>query len=237
MATKHAKLTVQTRSGTGRSAANKLRKSGIVPAVIYSGRETAVPLQVEGRALGKLLSEANAQHFLVDLEILGGEAPVNRLALFQAKQIDPLTRHLLHVDFHGISADEELTSQVAVESFGEPIGVKTFGGTLEQTLRVIEIACLPDDLPEIIRVDVSSLNVGDSLHLSQLVLPKGVRALGEPGTPVFAVTGAVAEDAPVAAEGGAKQPEILREKKPAEGAAAAGKAPAGKAPAAKAAKK
>jgi len=210
---KQVKLTAQTRSETGRIAVNKIKSQGFVPAVIYAHNETPVSLQVSARDIDTLLSHAVGEHVLVDLEIVGG---ANRLALIQEVQHHPVTQAVLHVDFHGVSANEEIESSVPVEAVGEPVGVKSFGGLLEQLVRSITIQCLPQDLPDCINVDVSAMAIGDSIHIKDIQLPTGVTAV-DPETTVFLVAEpnvAAEAETPAAAEAPAA-PEVIKEKKPA----------------------
>lgn len=210
---KQVKLAAQIRSEVGRTAVKKVKSQGSVPAVIYAHNQTPVSLQVKARDLDTLLAHAVGEHVLVDLEI-AGEA--NRLAIIQEVQHHPVTQAVLHVDFHGISANEKIEASIPVEAVGESIGVKSAGGILEQLARSISIKCLPQDLPEIITVDVSALKVGDSIHIKNVVLPEGVTAV-ETDLTIFMVaepTVAAEPVAPVAAEAAAG-PEVIKEKKPA----------------------
>ncbi len=232
---KAIQLKAQPRAGSGTVASKKARKSGLVPAVIY-GRHLGNPqnLQLDAKELKLALGKTSGEHVLVDLEITGGD---KTLALIQDVQHQPLTRAILHVDFHALRADEKMHTTVPVVCFGEPSGVKNSGGVLEQLLRSIEVECLPKDLPESIVINVEKLEIGDAIHIKDLALPEGVSALGNPDVSVLHVAApAVEEAAATPAEGAAAaEPEVIKEKKPEEGAAAAGDK--GKAPAAKAEKK
>jgi len=122
---------------------------------------------------------------------------------------------VLLVDFHGVSANEELESTIPVEPVGEALGVKSFGGILEQLVRSLSVRCLPKDLPEIIQVDVSELGIGNSLHVKDIKLPAGVTAADDADVTVFLVAEPnVAVEAPAAAEA-PTAPEVIKEKKPA----------------------
>ena len=158
-----------------------------------------------------------------------GGATSSRLALIQEVQHDALSRDVLHVDFHAVKADEMLHSEIPVEPFGEPDGVKNFGGILEINMHSVEVECLPKDLPEVIRIDVSGLGVGASIHIKHLILPAGVTARGDGDLTVVRVAAPKVEIEPVAAEVAA-QPEVLKEKK--DDAAAAKPGAAGDKPAA-----
>lgn len=219
---KQLKLTAQTRTGIGRSAVNAIKKQGLVPAVVYGGSETPQPLTVNAREITTLLSHATSEHLLVDLEIADGGKTSNRLALIQEVQHDPIKRTVLHVDFHAVKADEKLHSEIPVATVGEPAGVKNFGGILEINMHAIEIECLPKDLPELISLDVSALNVGDAIHVRDIQFPEGVTARVDADLTVVRVAAPKVEIEPTAAA--AAEPEVLKEKKE-EGAPAAGAKP------------
>ena len=212
-------LTAERRTATGRSAVRKIKASGAIPAVIYGAKTKPELLQVSKRDMGAILSHS-----------AGGKA--SRLALVQEVQHAPVGGHVLHVDFHAVSMDEVIEAEVPLEPTGTANGVKNFGGLLEQNLRSLEIECLPRDLPDRITVDVSELNIGDSIHVRQISLPPGVTTKVPADLTVFSVLAPTVEEEPVAAvaEAAAAGPEVIREKKAegAEGAAVATAAPAPK---------
>jgi large subunit ribosomal protein L25 len=218
---KQVKLKAEPRSETGRSAARKLKARGIIPAVVYGGSDKPQPLQVSARDVGVMLSHASGENILVDLEIAGEKA--TRTALVQEVQHAPVGNNVLHIDFHAVSMDETLEAEVPLEPQGMANGVKNFGGLLEHSLRMLTVECLPRDLPDRITVDVSELNIGDSIHVRDIKLPPGVVAKVQPDLTAFSVVAPAVEEEPVAAavEGAAAGPEVITEKKPAEGEAAA----------------
>src|SRR6266704_2217339 len=216
---KEVKLKAEPRSATGRSAARRLKARGIVPAVVYGGKEKSQPLQVSARDINAMLSHASGENILVELEIAGEKA--TRTALLQEVQHSPVGGDVLHVDFHAISMDEKIQADVPLEALGVPTGVKNFGGLLEQNLRALAIECLPRDLPDKITVDVSELNIGNSIHVRDIKLPSGVIAKVQPDLTAFSVMAPVIEEEPVAAEAeAAAGPEVITAKKE-EGEAAA----------------
>jgi large subunit ribosomal protein L25 len=226
---KQQTVTAQTRTGIGRSAVNKLKQQGLVPAVVYGGHDAPVALQVNAREISNLLSHATSEHILVDLQIADGGQTTNRLALIQEVQHDPIKRHVLHVDFHAVRADEKIHAQIPVDAFGEPSGVKNFGGILEIALHSIEVECLPKDLPEIIRIDVSALEVGQAVHVKDIVLPEGVHARHDGDLTVVRVAApkVEVEATPAADAAAAAGPEVIKEKKD-DAAAGGDKKPAEK---------
>ncbi len=213
------KLSARPRSLAGRNAVKQVRANGAVPAVIYGAHETPANLEVDRKALQTILSHAASEHILVELEIAGaGGKSTNKLSLIQEVQHHPVRGDILHIDFHAVSMTETITSEVPIEAVGEPAGVKTGGGLLQQQVRALEIECLPQNLPDVLHVDVSALNIGDSIHVKDLTLPAGVTALAEGDVTVFLVSEPTVAEEPAPA-GAAAAPEVINEKKPeAEGA-------------------
>jgi large subunit ribosomal protein L25 len=227
---KQVKLTAERRTALGRSAVRKLKASGSVPAVMYGSKDKPEALQVSKRDINALLSHAAGENILVELEIAGK----SRLALVQEVQHAPLGGAVLHIDFHAVSQDEVIEADVPLEPTGIANGVKNMGGLLEQNIRALAIECLPRDLPDVIRVDVSALDIGDSIHVREIQLPSGVTTRVPVELTAFSVLAPTVEEEPVAATAeAAAGPEVIREKKeePEAGAAPGGAAPkAGAAP-------
>jgi large subunit ribosomal protein L25 len=228
---KQVKLKAEPRAEVGRVGVRKLRARGLIPAVIYGGNDKPQPLQVAARDINAMMSQASGENVLVELEI--GDAH-SRTALVQEVQHSPVGGEIRHLDFHAISMDQMIEAEVPLEPIGTAVGVKTFGGLLEQSLRALAIECLPGDLPDRITVDVSQLNIGDSVHVRDIQLPPGVTPKVQVDLTVFSVLAPVVEEerAPTEAEAAAAGPEVITEKKE-EGEAAAASAPAAKEKAAK----
>lgn len=210
---KQVKLSARPRSESGRNAVKQVRARGGVPAVIYGSKDQPANLEVSRREIEALLSHAVGENILVELEIEENGKKSSRLSLIQEVQHHPLRGEILHVDFHAVSMTEKISADIVVEAFGEPDGVKNFGGLLEQSMRSVTLKCLPQHLPEIIKVDVSALKIGDSIHVRDLPLPEGVEADEDGDLTVFIVAEpAVAEEPAVAAT--PETPEVIKEKKP-----------------------
>jgi len=209
---KQVTLSARLRSESGRNAVKQVRARGGVPAVIYGSKEQPSNLEISQRDIEALLAHAVGENILVELEIEDNGKKTNRLSLIQEVQHHPLRRGVVHVDFHAVSMTEKISASIVIESFGEADGVKNYGGLLEQSMRAVTINCLPKDLPELIRVDVSAMKIGDTIHVRDLPLPAGVEAEDDAELTVFIVAEPlVAEAAPAAA---AEAPEVLKEKKP-----------------------
>jgi large subunit ribosomal protein L25 len=212
-----------------RAEVKKLRASGRVPATIYGRQAAPQNLEVNSKEFADLLNHSASENLLVDLSV-DNDARAKRLALVQEIQHHPLDGKVLHVDFHEVAENEKVTVQVPVETAGEPVGVKTGGGTLEHILFKLKVRSLPKDLPDQIVLDVTALEIGKSIHLGEIQAPAGVEIIGDKHLTVVAVSAPRAEEV-VAAEAApaAGDVEMTKEKKEegAEGEAKAGdKAPA-----------
>src|SRR5277367_1735046 len=209
-----------------RGPVKQLRTNGRVPATIYGRQAAPQNLEVSAREISDLIHHSASENLLVDLSV-ENDARAKRLALVQEIQHHPLDGKVLHVDFHEVAENERVVVQVPVETTGEPVGVKTGGGVLEHVLFKLKVRSLPKDLPEQIVIDVTSLEIGKSIHLGDIVPPPGVEIMGDKHITVVAVAAPRAEEEVAATEAApaAGDVEMTKEKKE-EGAEAA---PAGKA--------
>lgn len=213
---KSVPLTVFARTAVRRSAVKKLRNASRVPAVIYGRKRAAQSLELNLEELQEVVHHSAAENILVDLTVEGDQEP-KRLALVQEVQHHPLRGDILHVDFHEVAEDERVVIMVPVETTGEAVGVKS-GGILEIILFKLKVRGLPKDLPELIRLDVSHLEIGRAIHIGEITPPPNVEILGDKAISVVAVAAPVTEEEEkaaeaAAAEGGAIEPEVLKEKK------------------------
>lgn len=164
------KAAPRARSGSGRL--KQMRREGWLPSVIYGRGVESHNLKVDAKTFTELLAHSSSENILINLDI---EGEGTRLAFLQAVQHDPLSGAALHADFRAIDDKTEITAHIPTHLNGEAAGVKA-GGLVEQYVHTLEIVCLPNDLPETIEVDITGLNIGDSLHIGDLKLPAGVRA-------------------------------------------------------------
>ena len=194
----------------------KLRATGQIPAVIYGRIAPPQNLELNAREFGDAIAHHASENILMDLAVKGDQRP-QRLALVQEIQHHPLHGHILHVDFHEVAPDEKVTINVPVESTGEAVGVKTGGGVLEHVMFRLKVRALPKDLPEVISVDVTSLEIGKAIHLGDIKPPDGCEILGNKELTVLAVAAPVTEAQEAAATAAAAdapaQPEMIKEKK------------------------
>ena len=169
-------VVAQPRSALGTNASRRLRRTGQIPAILYGGGKDPVPLSLEENRIRKQIeNEAFAAHVLtVRIEGEGEESQ----AVLKSVHRHPATERVLHMDFQRISASTEIHMHVPLHFINEEecLG-KRAGGIVTHLLVEVEVGCLPKDLPEYIEVDMSSLDVGDSVHLSELDLPEGVHIM------------------------------------------------------------
>ncbi|HEU4940685.1 MAG TPA: 50S ribosomal protein L25 [Candidatus Eisenbacteria bacterium] len=205
------------RSAVGKGVARKLRQSGSIPAVYYGRGEDPIVLTVGLKELEEVIVKAEGSNVIVDLRV-DGDGAGDRKALIREIQRDPVGGHILHLDLQHISLTERITVEVPIVLTGIPIGVKDGGGILEHLLRDVEVECLPTDIPSRLEIDVSALNIGDSLHVSDLRADK-VTILTEGERPIAAVVPptVLEEVKPAEGEGeAAAEPELVKEKKETE---------------------
>ena len=205
------------RSAVGKGVARKLRQAGSIPAVYYGRGEEPIVLTVGLKELEEVIVKAEGSNVIVDLKV-DGDGVGDRKALIREIQRDPVGGHILHLDLQHISLTERITVEVPIVLTGIPTGVKDGGGILEHLLRDVEVECLPTDIPSRLEIDVSALNIGDSLHVSDLKADK-VTILTEGERPIAAVVPptVLEEVKPAEGEGEAvAEPELVKEKKETE---------------------
>ena len=224
-------LEVQKRIDTGTGSVNRLRKSAVLPAVVYGEGQSPMNLQLPAKEFANLVAGHKGGSFMIKLRIKDGSKHTDKAVLIKEIQHHPVKDTVIHVDFNEISLTKNIRVKVPVAAKGEAVGVKRDAGVLDHVIWELEIECLPASIPEIIEVDVSNLAIGQSIHVKDIILPAGVKVLNDPAAAVLAVVAPAKEEAPVsaeAAEGQAKaEPEVIKEKKEkVEGEAVS--APAGK---------
>jgi len=168
---KNTTLKAAPRARTGSGRLKQMRREGWLPSVIYGRGTENSNLKVDAKTFNEVIAQSSSENIIVNLEI---EGEGTRLAFLQAIQHDPLSGSAVHADFLAIDSKTEITAHIPAHLVGEAPGMKA-GGVIEQYVHALEIICLPDDLPETIDVDITSLQLGDSLHVGEVTYPKGVR--------------------------------------------------------------
>lgn len=171
-----------------------LRRSGLIPAVLYGHKGTeSVSLTVQAKTAETLLKQATVNNTLVQVNI--PDISWTGKALLREVQTHPWKPLLYHLSFFSVAAQDSLEVTVPLHFVGQAVGIKS-GGVLDPIITELQVQCAPGDIPESIDVDVSNLEIGNSLHVSDLVLPPGIVPLIEPETTVVTVgSGASSQDA------------------------------------------
>ena len=201
-------LSARVRNTTGKGAARKLRRDKQVPAVFYGPHAAATMLSVNYSDLQSLIKSTTSENIILQLRIESDTGSETRSVILKELQADPIKPVYYHADFYEIAMDKELTLDIALHLVGTPSGV-TKGGILQHVKRDLQVSCLPGDMVESIQVDVSALDIGDAVHVKDVVLPKGITSL-EDETETVAVVAAphvVAEKVEVEGEEAEVKPE------------------------------
>lgn len=221
-----AQLSAAVRTVAGKGTARKLRAAGNVPAIIYGHGREPQSLTINAHILTRLLEKISYTTTVIELDVNGKMART----LIRELQRHPVKRNILHVDFQELVAGELVTVRVPLKFVGTPEGVRTGGGILDETIRELHITVDPSDIPNHIDVDVSALQVGKSLHVSDVVVPAGVTVLDDMAGTICVcmipkeVIEVKPEEAAVVAP---LEPELIRKAKPEDGEEGAeGAAPA-----------
>ena len=211
-------VAAESRNRTGKNENRRLRALGKIPGVLYGTKKETIAVAVSPKEISAILRSASGENTLFDLD-LGGK---RRKVILKEFQMEPIMHRLLHADFYEVALDKPIEVKIHVELQGTPVGVKTQGGVLDFVTRELEVLCLPTDIPERIVVDVTPLEIGKHLRVSDITVPDKVKMLTEDDVVVVHVVAPRAEEevAPVAAEtteaaaeGAAAEPEVIKKGK------------------------
>src|SRR6184192_787023 len=179
---------IERRTGSRKSDARKLRRSGKVPAVLYGPKRATASLAVDAEEVERKLAHLEGSH-LIRL-VHDGHAPEaelhERMVLLREMQRHPVTGEVLHADFYEVNLTERLTVSVPLRFVGKPVGE-------------VEVECLPTEIPEFVEIDVSALRIHEAVHVGELRLPEGVTALGDAARPLVTVLPPTVEEKPAEA--------------------------------------
>ena len=216
-------LEADVRAIAGKQA-ESLRRTGLIPAVVYGEGGSPANIQVDAKELSRVLHTKAGGNVLISLRVNGGSKKGEDMVLIRELQHHPVTHKIIHIDFHRVSLTKRITVTVPLTFKGDAIGVKQGGGILEHIRWDIEVECLPTEIPAEIPVDVTALEVGKTIAVKDLQLQSGVRVVTDPELPIVTCEIPKEEAPPVAEEAAAAatEPEVLKQKKPEEEAAEEG---------------
>ena len=183
MAGERVKLEVQEREERGSAATRRLRRQGLIPGVLYGRGKDPQPFCVAERELRRALTGPAGLHAILDVALDGQKT--THASILKDYQQDVITGRLAHIDLQEVRLDQPIQAQVVIELVGESAGTKE-GGVLSQVSREINVEALPLEVPERIEVDISAMEMGDTLRLADVPVPEGVTFLDDPGETVLA---------------------------------------------------
>lgn len=166
---KEIKLKVRIREGSGKKSAHTLRRQGEIPGILYGHKEEPVKLALPEHDFWTILHNATSEHLILSVDVAEGGSGGKVLTLVRDVQHDPVTGDILHVDLQRISRDEEIKVGVPVILTGTARGVKEFGGILDHGVREVVISTTPESVPEHLEVDISHLEIGQTVHVSDIM--------------------------------------------------------------------
>jgi len=179
-------LAAKVRDEKGKQAAKKFRKEKRLPAIFYGPGANSVMLTVDSHELDLILAKKSGENVIIGLQIESDKGVDTKTVILKDLNTHPVSRKHLHADFYEISMDKELTLEIALHFINTPKGVVN-GGMLQPIRRELEVSCLPNKLVDFIEVDVSELEIGQSLHVGEIVLPEGIKSTLAPDLPVATV--------------------------------------------------
>lgn len=185
-------LKATRREKTGKGQARQLRRQGLVPAVLYGPKIDAVPLTISVKELQNIYKASGSEHMVLSLIINNGGTQ-RKTAMIKELQTAPATSDYLHVDFYEVALDQAIQVSVPVELVGTSKGVER-GGYLQVVRHNLEVSCLPTDVPSSITIDISDLDIGDSIHVDEITVGDEVTLLYETNFTVITVVAPTAEE-------------------------------------------
>ncbi len=206
-------LDSKKRTMTGKGSARKLRSGGRLPVILYGPETSPIMLSLDYKQLQKILRGKSAENIIFDLKADSNEKNQSKRVMIKEIQKDPVTRDYLHVDFYEISMEKELEVDIPVYLINTPIGVSE-GGILEHTRRELKISCMPKNLVDRIEVDVSGLDIGQSLHVEDITLPPGLKSIEDGDLTIATVVAPTIEEEVEEEVEEAESEEIKVEEKP-----------------------
>lgn len=220
------RLDVQLRNEVGSRKIKKIFRQDFVPAVVYGEKEASVAVKVDRRLYERMTRQHKGQNIIFHVYVSDGDKAVGDYpVIVKEEQMHPVSDRLWHIDFNRISLTKAIEVKVPLRIKGEAVGVKRDGGSLDHALWELDVICLPTQIPQGIEIEVSSLTIGDAVHVKDIVLPPGVRTKHDPEAILVSIVPPMKEEAVGAPEeAGVKEPEVLKEKKKEEATAGEGKA-------------
>jgi large subunit ribosomal protein L25 len=204
-------IKAQARSAGGKNVNRRLRASGKIPAVVYGPGKQPVAISLDPDDVMDILHSEAGRNTIVSMSVDGSK---QNNAMLKDYQLDPVQGNLIHADFLEIAMDRILQLEVSIDLVGEPNGVKIGGGIMDFVTRNIEVECLPSDIPESIKVDVSELDINDYIRVKNLQTSSKVKVLSDPEVVIVTVVPPAKEEEPEEEEVvETAEPEVIKKGK------------------------
>ena len=187
-------LSAQVRDQTGTQSVKKMRNENQIPAVFYGPESKPTPITINYTDLEKIIKQAGSENMIIGLEINNKDNTLDKKqVMLKELQVDPIKDKYIHADFYEIRMDQELVLDIPVTLVNSPKGVN-MGGILQHIKRELTVSCLPDKIVDQLELDVSDLDIGDTLHIKDILLPEGVRAIDDENLTVATVIAPIAPE-------------------------------------------
>jgi len=194
-------LDVELRDERGKGVARRLRAAGRIPAVCYRRNAATVAVSLDAQELDRLLRRATSGiNTLIDLKVAGGGDFDGRQVLIKELQRDPISGAYLHADLYAVDLAQTIHIEVPIRLVGTAVGVSIGGGILDHATRELEVECLPNAIPDEIAIDVSAIEIGQSIHVRDIAVPEGVEILNDPDVSIVSVVAPAVVEEGVPAE-------------------------------------
>jgi len=185
-------LTANVRKSTGKGISKALRRQGLIPGVLYGPKSEPIPISVDTLDIEKLFKHSGSNQAPLNLTIKNGES-VKKTAMIKDLQLHPVSRRFLHIDLYEVAMDKKIQVRVPVVLTGMAKGTEA-GGTLQLIRRELDVLCFPLDIPEFITIDVSEMQIGDSIHVEEITVSENIEVLADTNFTVVTVSGAMADE-------------------------------------------
>ena len=185
-------LTANVRKSTGKGISKALRRQGLIPGVLYGPKSEPIPISVDTLDIEKLFKHSGSNQAPLNLTIKNGES-IKKTAMIKDLQLHPVSRRFLHIDLYEVAMDKKIQVRVPVVLTGMAKGTEA-GGTLQLIRRELDVLCFPLDIPEFITIDVSEMQIGDSIHVEEITVSENIEVLADTNFTVVTVSGAMADE-------------------------------------------
>lgn len=201
-------MSVKERMERTKGELKKIRKQGFIPAVVYGPEITPLKLWVPFSEIKEKLKSKKGEMVLLKFRSADSKSLDGKTVILKAQQIDPINFDILHIDFYEFKRGQKMDIEVPLHITGTPAGLRK-GGILEISKRNLWVRCLPRDIPDYVEIDVSGLDIGDSIHIEEISLPEGIEVIEDKKVPVATVVAPAKEEEEEKVIEEIEEPEVI----------------------------